>query len=156
MHLLPAEQIQAITTKYRGAFVFVIILIIAALIAFVVIKIVRALKKPTNASYVANAPVPVGWDPTATTDGIYRAIDGTFVSAGTQDDSYKAFNDINDNQMVSVYNDWLKRYYNNKKFYLYPYGTLTNAIKNKWGYVSLTGTNQKDVAEGNLDRLQLK
>ncbi len=156
MHLLKQEQIQAIGQKYKGWFIFAIIVVAAALLTIIIIKIVRALKKPANATYVPGAPLPAGWTPTKVTDDIFHAIDGTFVDSNTKDSAYKSFNELNDNQMIEVYNDWLKRYFKEKKFYLYPYGTLTNAIKNKTGYISITGNNNQDIALGNLGRLKLE
>jgi hypothetical protein len=151
----PVTVLQSVKDKLKGWAVFGIIIVAAGLITFVIIKIIRAVKKPANAGYIPGAPVPTGWDPTTVTDALYHAIDGTFVSSNTKDDAYKAFNDLNDNQMIDVYNDWLKRYHDEKAYYLWPYGTLTNAIKNKTGYISITGINNQDVALENLNRLKL-
>jgi hypothetical protein len=147
--------LQSVKDRLKGWAVFAIIIVIAAFLTFTAIKIVRAFKKPPNAKYVQSAPIPVGWTPTKVTDDIYNAIDGTFVMSATKDAAYKAFNDLNDNQMIAVYNDWNDRYHDNKAYYIWPYGSLTNAIKNKTGYVSIGGTNNQDVALANLNRLQL-
>ncbi len=150
------QKIQDLTGRYRTGIRIVLLLAIALIITLVVLKIRKALRKPANATYVpGGGPIPVGWDPTALTDELFKTIDGTLVLTGTMQDVFEKFNALNDNQMIQVYNKWLdKNYDKEKKYYMFPYGTLTNAIIDKVGYGAF-GMNQKDLAETNLKRLHL-
>lgn len=150
------SALQSITDRYKAGIRIVLILIVAIILTLIILKIVRAFKKPANATYVpGGGSIPSGWDPTAITDDLFNMIDGTLEFAGTMQDIYKKFNDLNDNQMIEVYNKWLdKGYDKEKKYYVFPYGTLTKAIKEKVGY-AWPGQNEKTLAEINLDRLHL-
>jgi len=156
MHNLPVQEISDISERYKTWIKIVLILILAMILTFIVIKIIRGLKRPANATYVeGGGPIPVGWDAGPMTDNLFKIIDGTFVLTDTMQDAFGKFNELNDNQVIAVYNDWLdKKYDQAKKYFLFPYGTLTNAIKNKIGYIAF-GTNEKQKAEDTLDRLHL-
>lgn len=135
----------------------VLLLIMAILLlGFAVFKIVRAVKRPANAKYLpGGGPIPEGWDPSQITDDIFGVIDGTFVSSNTIDQVYRRFNELNDNQIVDVFNRWLdKKYDQEKKYYVWPYGPLGKAIEDGPGYLT-TGDNQKVIALANLKRLKL-
>lgn len=157
MDALPVQTITEIGNRYKNLARLILILVIAALITYVVFRIVRAFKKPANATYVpGGGELPSGWDPTQMTDQLFDVIDGTLVLSGTMQDVFGDFNKLNDNQMISVYNKWNQEGYDEeKKYFVYPLGSLTKAIKDKVGYASI-GVNQKTLAEINLDRLHLK
>lgn len=143
---------------YKRYIRIVLLLIVVILVAVIVFKIVRLAKRPSNAKYVEGAPVPIGWSPGPLTKDIFDVIDGVFVSSNKIADTYSKFNELNNNQMIDVYNEWLDRKYDQeKKYYLFPYGSLTNAVKEGPGYMSIgAGPNQKDVMLANLKRLQLE
>ncbi len=138
--------------KFYGKTVLAIFLII--LIAVIALKIYHELKRPANANYVPNAPIPVGWDPTTITDTLFNVIDGAFTLNSTKDDAYAKFNALNDNEMIAVYNDWNKRY-STKTNWGSMFGSLTQAVKDETGYAAITGVNNMDVMIANLDRLKL-
>lgn len=150
------ELIQTYTQRYRTAIRLVLILVVGILLIMLILKIVRLAKKPANATYVTGGgEIPSGWDPTAMTDELFNMIDGTLEFAGTMQEIYKKFNQLNDNQKVAVYNKWLDKDYDQvKKYFMFPLGTLTQAIKEKVGY-AWPGQNEKTLAEINLDRLHL-
>lgn len=149
--------IQDITARYRTGIRIVMILLVAILLTWIVLRFVRAFKKPANASYVeGGGVVPQGWDAQAITKKIFDVIDGVLVTVDTFQDVFGQFNALSDNQMIDVYNQWTKDGYNDvKKYFIYPLGSLTNAIKDKVGYTSFSDINQKDLAESNLERLKL-
>src|ERR1700759_1340388 len=103
---LPTAVLSPALDFYKRNVKIILLTLAVLVVAFLVFQIVRSLRKPANASYIPGAPVPSGWEPTAVTDGLFENIDGTFVSSEVKDDNYKAFNDLNDNQMIDVYNDW--------------------------------------------------
>lgn len=150
------EYINGMTARYRTGIRIAIFIVIAILLTWVVLKFVRLFKAPANASYVpGGGELPSGWDPKPITKDLFDMIDGTLEFSGTMQDTYAKFNRLNDNQMIDVYNTWNKEGYDKeKKYYLFPYGTLTNAIKEKVGY-AWPGQNEKTLAEINLDRLRL-
>lgn len=145
-----------ITDRAKKILSIVLIIIICALVLVVAVKVYRAFKKPVNAKYIeGGGALPSGWSPTAITDNLFNAIQGIFTLTGTKDDAYKAFNDLNDNQMISVYNDWGNRYADKKSYMFFPMGSLTQAIKDETGYTVFGGVNQADLMIANLDRLKL-
>lgn len=149
--------INGMTSRYKTGIRIFIFLVIAALLTWVILKFVRAFKKPANASYVeGGGAIPDNWDPEQMTKKLFDIIDGTLVTVDTFQEGFGDFNKLSDNQMIAVYNQWTKDGFDKeKKYYMFPYGTLTNAIKDKVGYVQFSGQNQKDLAEANLDRLKL-
>lgn len=147
---------EEITDKAKKILSIVLIIIICALIIVVSVKVYRAFKKPVNAKYIqGGGALPQGWTPTAITDNLYNAIQGVFTLTGTKDDAYKAFNSLNDNQMISVYNDWQNRYADKKSYLFFPMGSLTQALKDETGYVTFVGENNADIMKANLERLKL-
>lgn len=146
----------SLSDKAQKIIKIVLIIVLSILILVVAFKAYRAFKKPVNAKYVAGGgTLPSGWTPTAITDNLYNVIAGIFTFTGAKDDAYKAFNSLNDNQMIAVYNDWLKRYSDKKSYLFFPMGTLTQALKDETGYVSIGGENNADIMKSNLDRLKL-
>lgn len=149
--------IQKEEVNYFGKKILYGVLILALLIIGIIItvKLVRAFKKAPNANYVTGGgSIPDNWLPGPIAKELFEAIDGVD-STSTKDTAYSRFNDLNDNQKISVYNEWLKEKYD-QKGWPDKHGTLTNAIKNETGYISFSGVNQMDVMIANLDRLQLK
>lgn len=150
------EYIQGVTRRYATGIKVIVIIIIALLLAWVISKIVRSFKKPANADYVpGGGELPASWSPAPITKDIFNVIDGVLVSTDTMQDVFGRFNQLTDNQMIAVYNKWNDEGYDEvKKYFLYPLGSLTNAIKDKIGYWAF-GMNQKDLAVQNLERLHL-
>lgn len=146
----------SVTDKAKKILSIVLIIIISILVIVVAVKVYRAFKKPVNAKYVqGGGALPQGWTPTVITDNLFKAIQGIFTLTNTKDDAYKAFNALNDNQMISVYNDWQNRYADKKSYWFFPMGSLTEALKDETGYVSFSGENNADIMKANLDRLKL-
>lgn len=147
--------IQGFTDKYRLILKVVLIVVIAILISYIIYRIVRAFKKPVNATYVqGGGPIPIGWDPKIITTRLFDAIDGT-MNVTDWRDALRDFNNLNDNQIIGVYNQWIKDGHDtDKKYYLFPYGSLTAAIKDK-GNILTFMVQEKDVALANLERLHL-
>lgn len=131
------------------------IIIIGLLIIFLVYKIVIKLKKPANANYVSGGgALPQGWTPDAIVEDLHHAILDVMVMTGTKDDAFKEFNELNDNQMIAVYNKWNDKYGSTTSF-LTKVGTLTKAMERVWSYGNIAGANQRDIMMNNLKRLQL-
>lgn len=144
---------------YKRNVRIIVIIALLILLTIVAVKVVRALKRPPNANYISGGgQLPDNWDPTPLTDDIFGVIDGTFVGSDHIDGVYARFNELNDNQMIAVYNKWLdKKYDQEKKYYIWPYGKLTTAVKNGPGYLVIgSAPNQKDVMLANLRRLHLE
>lgn len=147
------EMIQPFKRYIRWA----ILLLFVIFMAWLILKFIRMAKRPANATYVPGAPVPIGWDPTSLTKELFDVIDGTLVSSARLSSAFSKFNELNDNQMIDVYNKWLEEKYDQeKKYFMFPYGSLTNAVKDKAGYISIgAGENEQDVMLANLKRLHL-
>lgn len=144
-----------LTQRYRTAIRIVVILLIAILLTWVILKIVRAFKKPVNATYVpGGGTLPQGWDPKIITKKLFDAIDGTMNALDLRD-ALHDFNTLNDNQIIDVYNTWNKEgYADEKKYYMFSYGSFSNALKDKVNLFTVA-IPEKDVALANLERLHL-
>lgn len=145
------QQGEIIRKRILYGFLFLLILILGIIVT---IKVVRALKKAPNAKYVpGGGAIPEGWIAKPVTDSIFNVIDGVFTLTNTKDEAYAKFNDLNDNQMIAVYNDWLAQDYDQKGFP--KHGTLTKALKDENTYNMMGGVNNMDLMISNLERLHL-
>ena len=149
------KEFSSLPQPVRLAIFFVIAVILLLIIAYVYNKF----KAPANAAYVAGGgQIPSGWTPTSITDGLYNVIDGIFTTDNTKENEYALFNQLNDNQMIAVYNDWQNRYSTQKSYYLFTLGSLTQALAAETYPCTLNiggGVCNYDIMTANLQRLKL-
>lgn len=144
-----------ITSVIPSKFKIIAGIVIFLMIFILVWKIYQKLRKPANAKYIeGGGAIPQGWSPDNIAKQIYDATAGITQSTDTKDEAYKRFNELNDNQMIAVYNYWNDKY-STKSSYFTKMGTLTNTVSGELGYVAILGTNQQDVILANLKRLNL-
>ncbi|MES3019402.1 MAG: hypothetical protein V4721_16565 [Bacteroidota bacterium] len=136
----------------------IILIIVILLLIWFGANIYRILRKPPNAHYISGGgEIPEGWTPTTITDDLFNVISGVFTLPKTKQLIFGQFNDLNDNQMIKVYNDWNDRYATRSIFLgMGSYGTLTTAATEEWNYSVIGADNEAEIMKGNLKRLKLK
>ena len=149
-------DITGIHTFFQNQTIRIIFLVVFLILGIIIVsKIIRAVKRPPNAKYIpGGGELPAGWDPKEITVELFDVIDGGFTMPVTKEAAFKRFNDLNDNQMIAVYNKWIKDGYD-KKGTGSAHGSLYKAVKNEIGYPTFGG-NQKDIMEANMIRLKLE
>lgn len=132
-----------------------IIIVFILLLMWAAANIYRILRKPPNAHYIkGGGDVPDTWSPTALTDSLYHMISG--IDLGISDEAMHEFNGLNDNQMISVYNDWNNRYATKSIFLgMGSYGTLTNSLNGESFLIGSNALREAAIMLSNLKRLQL-
>ena len=143
-----------VINRFRRIGGILLTILLAIILIYAVIKIYHLIKKPANARYIeGGGEIPSDFDLKGWTDAIFKVIHaGEWTQ--TKDDVFGAFNTLNDNQMIAIYNDWNERYHDFKTFWLFPMGTLTQAVKDEFGY-GIIGKNNRDIMIANLERLKL-
>lgn len=134
-----------------------VITVVVTVIAFFVLRKLWQLIKPSNygqASYiVGGGTIPAGWQPTETTDKLYRAIVGWSFSPEDLDNACKDLVTLSDNQIIAVSNDWSARYGEQRGC------TLLECIQSEWGWVLIIpgfgGYDFISMAEFKLENLGL-
>ena len=136
----------------------IIIIVIILLLLLAGNFVYRQFRKPANAEYISSEEaIPPGWTPNDAADTMYKAIDGLFTLADTKNDAAKNIMDLNDNQVIDVYNYWNKEY--STKSILLGFGmvgSLTKAMSAEWNVPAIgTGTNYWDALTLRLKELKL-
>lgn len=133
----------------------VLIIVVILLVLWAGANIYRLLRKPPNAHYVsAGGSLPDGWNKTQVTDDLFNAFSG--VSFWGKYNAMKQFDDLNDNQMIAVYNDWNDRYATKSIFLgMGSYGTLTNTLNGERFLLGSDAGMEAVIMTDNLNRLQL-
>lgn len=133
----------------------VIIVIIILLLIWFSANIYRILKRPPNAHYISGGgSIPKGWDKAAVTNDLFSGFKGIDFTGG--ENAMHDFNQLNDNQMISVYNDWNDRYSQQSIFLgMGSYGTLTNTLNKESFPIGSNALREAQIMTANLKRLQL-
>jgi len=108
------------------------LLVVAVLIGIYKLYKYLTKPKPTNANYDPNGgQIPVGWTPTAITDGLFTAFDSAITVSGEEKaDAVQRLFDLSNNQLIAVYNDWANRYQGKSRGFLNGnYPSLTETIR---------------------------
>lgn len=132
-------------------------IVLALLLLLFIGWVVRKLRKPPNAAYLeGGGALPPGWSPKKYADRMFEVIDGVFTSANTKAEAAKELTELNDNQLIDVYNYWNDEY-STKTSLGEKFGTLPNAMKKELNVPNITilGTNYWKELENRFERLQL-
>jgi len=135
-----------------------IILVILLILTWAGSWIYRLFKRPANASYIhGGGEVPEGWEPDAIAKEMFDACDDFFVLADTKNDAAKRIVELNDNQIIKLYNYWNEKYATKSAaFGIGMFGTLTAAMKAEENVPAFgTGVNYWDALLLRLDNLKL-
>lgn len=137
--------------------VILIIIIIGLLLVFGS-WVYRKLRAPVNAAYIQGGDkIPEGWTPNDVAKKMFDAIDGFFVLANTKNNAAQKIAELNDNQIISVYNYWNEKYATKSAMMgIGMFGTLTQAMKDEWDVPAIgTGINYWDALLLRLGELKL-
>ena len=135
----------------------IIIIIVALLITFLILKVIAIAKRPPNANYITGGgEVKSNFDAAKYADLMYSVTGGIFTLANTKDEAAKELTNLTDNELVAVYNYWNKEY-STKTSWGSAFGTLTNTMKAETNVPLISvGTSYWQPLIDRLDRLNLK
>jgi len=103
----------------------ILILVIVLALIFFIYLANQGDKPPQYKIIDAGGPIPEGWHPGLMTNELYEVLSGVD-TIESKTAAYARFNALNDNQIIAVYNQWTKDYYDKRTWYGTRYGTLTD------------------------------